>query len=119
MTRDMETTNPQITDSITQASVVGIASTPAYGLAQSQLALAQSQAALFANMVSGQQQQAIAGDAAITQCVSQLLNGGTNIKIATEGSKLKGAEEELDKSGERTDQEESCGPLFYGPCEVY
>ena len=77
---DTETVNEQVTDGVTHSNVTVLASTPAYALAQSELAFAQSQGVLFANMVSGQQQQAIAGSAAALQCVKQLLNksGGTS-----------------------------------------
>lgn len=71
---DTETVNPQVTDGVTHANVTVLASTPAFALAQSELAFAQSQGVLFANMVSGQQQQAIAGSAAALKCVKQLLN---------------------------------------------
>lgn len=64
--------DPQITDGITQSNVTVLANTPGYALAQSELAFAQSQGVLFANMVSGQQQQTIAGCAAITQGIVQL-----------------------------------------------
>lgn len=71
---DPDTVNPQVTDGVTQANVSVLANTPSYALAQSELALAQSQGVLFANMVSTQQQQAIAGSAAITKGIVNLFN---------------------------------------------
>lgn len=71
---DPDTVNPQITDGITQANVSVLANTPSYALAQAELALAQSQGVLFANMVSGQQQQAIAGSAAVTKGIAELFD---------------------------------------------
>lgn len=49
-------TNPQITDSITQASVSTIGQTPEYGTAQSLEALAQSFALSMQNALTQQQQ---------------------------------------------------------------
>lgn len=69
---DPDAVNFKITDSVTQANVSVLANSPSYALAQSELAFAQSQSVLFANMVSGQQQQAIAGSAAIAKGVVQL-----------------------------------------------
>lgn len=72
---DPETVNPQITDGLTQANVTVLGHGPGYAIAQTELALAQSQSVLFANMVSTQQQQALANSAAVTQGIVQLFSG--------------------------------------------
>jgi len=71
---DPDIVSPQVTDGLTQANVTVLANTPAYALAQSDLALAQSQGVLFANMVSGQQQHSTAGSAAIMKGILELFN---------------------------------------------
>lgn len=67
-----DTVNEQVTDGVTQANVTVLANNPAYALAQSELALAQSQGVLFANMVSGQQQQSLANSAAVIRGIGEL-----------------------------------------------
>ena len=71
----------QVTDGVTQGNMMVLGSGPALALAQTELALAQSQSVLFANMVSGQQQQSLANGAAITRGVVEMFeNNDTNSK---------------------------------------
>lgn len=74
---EKEEVAPQITDAISQANVTGLGLTPSFALAQSNLAFAQSQGVLFANMISDQQQQSTSGAAAIVKCVQELLGDDT------------------------------------------
>lgn len=71
--------NSQVTDELTQSNLTVLGSSPAYALAQSELALAQSQGILFSNMVSTQHQQSSANSATITKCILKLYdhNGGS------------------------------------------
>ena len=66
--------NPQITDGVTQANVTTLGSGPAVSTVQTLLSLSQAQGVLFANMVNNQQQLSMAGHAAITEGVIQLLS---------------------------------------------
>ncbi|MEO5336057.1 MAG: RebB family R body protein [Magnetospirillum sp. WYHS-4] len=67
---------PQITDAITQANVTSLGSGPAISVVQSYLSMSQAQGVLFANMVSNQQQLAIASHATTVEAVSKILNLG-------------------------------------------
>ena len=75
---EAESVHPQVTDGITQANVTALGNTSALSIAQTQLALAQSQSVLFANMVSTQQQQTTMNSAAVTQGIIQLFGCSKN-----------------------------------------
>ncbi|MEO5336058.1 MAG: RebB family R body protein [Magnetospirillum sp. WYHS-4] len=69
---------PQVTDAVTQANVTTLGNGAAVSTTQSILALSQAQGTLFANMVGGQQSQAIAALATVMRGVEQTLGGGGN-----------------------------------------
>lgn len=73
---DSEEVSSQVTDSVTQANVLVLGSGQAYSLAQSTLAMSQAQGVLFANMVSGQQQQTLVNSAGISKGITQLYADG-------------------------------------------
>jgi len=63
---------PEVTDGITQANVQELGTVPAVSIDQTILAQSQAQGVLFANMVSDQQRQINAGQAATLKCAAEI-----------------------------------------------
>ncbi|WP_339860665.1 RebB family R body protein [Thalassospira alkalitolerans] len=66
----------QITDGVTQTNTTVMGTAPAIGTMQTYLAQAQAQGILFANMVSEQQQLAVASLATTMECTRNTLSIG-------------------------------------------
>jgi len=127
------TVDPQVTDSVTQANVTTLGNTSAYALAQSNLALSQSQGVLLANMVSAQQKQSIASSAATTKGIHQLFHGGSQKNKSTPDMSVRSVESNSFRSEPspqvNSEQEEKSqsdnslfgklGEPFTGPLAVY
>lgn len=78
---------PTVTDAVTQANLKTLSEAPAMAMGTVYQSLSHANALLFENMVNAQQQNAIAGQAAMTQCVMALLGEGGAAKNPTRGKK--------------------------------
>lgn len=72
------TSNPQITDGVTQTSVNVLGLGPATAAVNAYIGQSQSQTILFSNMVNQQAQYANIAAATLTQELSQLLAAGSD-----------------------------------------